>query len=263
MRIQLQNDESAIRFSKQLLELGNGKMPANSFTKLITFPSDFCKIAQSVEELINLVFHNIEKNYKNMEWLRERALLAGKNVDVNSINNIILNRISENKKKYKYILYAVTNEEDVVNYSIEFLNSLHLPGFPPHVLELKVGAPIILLRNINPPRLCNGTRLAVKNLMNNLIEATIITGKYKGTDVLLPRIPMITTDMPFAFKRLQFPLRLAFAMTINKSQGQSLQVCGLNLANPWTTLCCMFTRRKTFRFIYLRPGRKDQKYCIS
>ncbi|GFX51010.1 ATP-dependent DNA helicase [Trichonephila clavipes] len=38
--------------------------------------------------------------------------------------------------------------------------------------------------------------------------------------------------MPFEFKRLQFPVRLAFAMTINKAQGQSLQVCGLNLENP-------------------------------
>ncbi|GFW03636.1 ATP-dependent DNA helicase PIF6 [Trichonephila clavipes] len=68
-------------------------------------------------------------------------------------------------------------------------------------------------------------------MMNNVIEATILTGKSKGEDVLLPRIPMIPTDMPFEFKRLQFPVRLAFAMTINKAQGQSLQVCELNLEN--------------------------------
>ncbi|ESO04552.1 hypothetical protein HELRODRAFT_128713, partial [Helobdella robusta] len=53
--------------------------------------------------------------------------------------------------------------------------------------------------------------------INNVIEATVIKGKYKGEDVLIPRIPMIA--IPFNFKRLQFPERLAFAMTINKSQG--------------------------------------------
>jgi len=54
---------------------------------------------------------------------------------------------------------------------------------------------------------------------------------YKGEDVLILRFPMIPNDMEFDFKRLQFPLRLAFAMWINKSQGQSLGVCELNLEN--------------------------------
>jgi hypothetical protein len=73
--------------------------------------------------------------------------------------------------------------------------------------------------------------------MNNVIEATILKGKYKGEDILIPRILMIPNDMPFNFKRLQFPVRHAFAMSINKSQGQSLSVCGINLENPCFSLC--------------------------
>jgi hypothetical protein len=56
-------------------------------------------------------------------------------------------------------------------------------------------------------------------MMNNIIKATILNGKFKGEDLLLPRIPIIPTDMSFEFKRLQFPVRLDFTMTINKAQG--------------------------------------------
>ncbi|XP_026807692.1 uncharacterized protein LOC113550190 [Rhopalosiphum maidis] len=38
--------------------------------------------------------------------------------------------------------------------------------------------------------------------------------------------------MPFDFKQLKFPVRLAFAMSINEYQGQSLSVCGISLENP-------------------------------
>ena len=85
-----------------------------------------------------------------------------------------------------------------------------------------------MLRNINQPKLGDGTRLSVKKLMTNIIEAKILTGPFKGEDTLILRI-LIPTDMSFQFKRLQFPIRLAFAITINKAQGQSLELCGLYL----------------------------------
>ena len=74
-----------------------------------------------------------------------------------------------------------------------------------------------MLRNLNQPKLCNGTKLAVKKNMNNLIETTIIKGKFKSENVLIPRIIM-PTDITFEFKHVEFPVRLAFAMLINKSR---------------------------------------------
>jgi ATP-dependent DNA helicase PIF1 len=72
-------------------------------------------------------------------------------------------------------------------------------------------------------------RIKLINFCDNVVEATILTGPFKGEDVLIPRIPMIPTDMPFQFKRLQFQIRVAFAITINKAQGQSFELCVLDL----------------------------------
>ncbi|GFS84158.1 hypothetical protein TNCV_2365311 [Trichonephila clavipes] len=215
MRVQLQRDASAGNFTKQLMDIEMGEW-----------------------KLMNL--HHVSPCQK----LLTRALLAAKNIDVNTINFTIQHGIPSETTTYKSI-DTVENQDEVINYPTEFLNSLDLPGMPPHVLTLKIGVPIILLRNIN-----------------NVIEATILTGKFKGEDVLLLRIPMIPTDMPFEFKRLQFPVRLAFAMTINKAQGQSLQVCGLNLENPCFSHGQLYVASSRV-VTCLRTKWKNKKYCVS
>jgi len=89
--------------------------------------------------------------------------------------------------------------------------------------------------------------------MNNLIEATILIRHHKGEDVLLQRIPLISTDMAFEIKRLKFPILLAFAMTINKAQGQSLQEYGLNLGNQ------CFSREQLY-VAYSKVGKPSDLY---
>ncbi|VFQ93034.1 unnamed protein product [Cuscuta campestris] len=95
---------------------------------------------------------------------------------------------------------------------------------PPHVLTLKEGIPVLMLCNINPGLgLCNGTRLVIHHLGHHVIRARIITGKNIGTVVDIPRIIITSNDAkyPFVLKRRQYPLRICYAMTINKSQAAS------------------------------------------
>lgn len=230
MRVQLLKDSSATIFAKQLLDLGEGKHQNDKITNEIQFPQNFCQKCTSPKQLIEKVFPNITQNYKNHDWLNERAILAPRNDDVTKLNHQILNSIPGASTKYRSINTAI-QEEDAVNYPNEFLNSLEPTGMPPHILTLKIGAPLMIIRNLDPPRLCNGSRVVIKNLSPNLIEATIINGIYKGENVLIPKIPIISTDSTVEFKRLQFPVKLSFAITINKSQGQTLRIAGLNLEN--------------------------------
>merc|ERR1712240_285114 len=116
-------------------------------------------------------------------------------------------------------------------YNIEYLNTLTPSGMPMHRLFLKKGMPLMLLRNLNPKMgLCNGTRLIFHKVhSNNLLECSITGGEFNSRKVLIPRITLKPKDKEFAFEwsRRQFPVRVCFAMTINKSQGQTLQNIGV------------------------------------
>jgi len=117
----------------------------------------------------------------------------------------------------------------------EFLNSLTTSDLPNHSIKLKIRSPIMLLRNLDQTQgLYNGTRLVVTRLANHVIAAEIIFGKNPGHSVYIPRMSMSPSQSPWPFKllRRQFPIMLSYAMTINKSQGQSLSMVALYLPKP-------------------------------
>jgi ATP-dependent DNA helicase PIF1 len=133
---------------------------------------------------------------------------------------ILLDSFHAKKMKHNSI-NSILKLDDVVNYPVKFLDSLNPPGFPLHLLTLKIGTPIVFLRNLSPPKLCNETHLRINCLQKNLRGAEIMTGSAKGKSVFIPRIPMIPTDYPFQLKRMQFSVKLCFAMAINKSNNEN------------------------------------------
>jgi hypothetical protein len=123
----------------------------------------------------------------------------------------------------------------------EFLHELTVSGMPDHALEFKLDTPLMLLRNLDPAKgLCNGTRLLARQLANNgrQLIVQIMSGSpaHLGALVVLPRIKFIQdgSELGFAWTRVQFPVRCAFAMTINKSQGAPTNPCTEGKGRPTT-----------------------------
>lgn len=128
-------------------------------------------------------------------WLCERVILAPKNQTVDSIN------FSKKFQKKAFFIDTVIEQKQEVNYLIEFLNSLHPPGMLSQKLELKENVSVLLLRNVDPLKLCNGTRLIAKKMLPHLLEDEILIGLGKEERALIPRIPLIPADL-LEFKKL-------------------------------------------------------------
>uniref|UniRef100_A0A453CJP7 DNA helicase Pif1-like 2B domain-containing protein n=1 Tax=Aegilops tauschii subsp. strangulata TaxID=200361 RepID=A0A453CJP7_AEGTS len=208
-------------FADYLLSVGNGTEDTVD-DDYIRLPDEICvpytSDATDIDKLIESVFQmTLEENLLDPNYITSRAILSTRNEYVDKINMKMIERFPGEEMIYYSFDHA---EDDPHNYyPAEFLNSLTPNGLPPHILKLKINCPIILLRNIDPASgLCNGTRLI-----------------HASKRVFLPRIPLCPSDdemFPFRFKRKQFPVRLSFAMTINKAQGQTIPNVGVYLPEP-------------------------------
>lgn len=224
-------------FAEFLLRVGNGIEEACD-DGYIRLPDEICVPCtgndDDLNNLIDNVFPMLDANLADPNYITSRAILSTRNEYVDQINMKMIDRFRGEEMLYHSFDRA---EDDPHNYyPPEFLNSLTPNGLPPHILKLQINCPVILLRNIDPANgLCNGTRLVVRGFQRNTIDAEIVLGQHAGKRVFLPRIPLCPSDdemFPFRFKRKQFPVRLSFAMTINKAQGQTIPNVGVYLPDP-------------------------------
>jgi len=177
----------------------------------------------------------------DISFFQDRAILAPTNDIVDSLNNYILSMIPGEKKTYLSVDSPSTQDENINSpdqiLTPEFLNTVKSSYLPNHELNLKVGVPIMLLRSIDQPlRLCNDKRLIITQMGNFVLEATIISRNNIGQKIYIPILTLSPSPsdikLPFTFQRKQFPIVVSFAMTINKSQGQSLKNVGIYLPKP-------------------------------
>nr|XP_047144916.1 uncharacterized protein LOC100200664 [Hydra vulgaris] len=213
MRVQIEEEE----FSQWLLKLGSGTLPVKPEDPLrgcIEIPEQ-CFLSDN-ESIVEKIFGGAEEaDYA------KRAILTPTNVDSLAINEEVLHRLPGDVKTYLSSDSIDTDDlNEINNFTVEFLNSL-TPS------DLKGG-------------LCNGTCLMVHALHNNYIDGEVLTGISAGNRVFVPRVQLAPSDanLPFILKRRQFPVRLAYSMTINKSQGQTFEkvVVVISQEGSWVTV---------------------------
>ncbi|KAM2883182.1 hypothetical protein COP2_016053 [Malus domestica] len=231
-------------FAKWILDIGNGTVArsissTDEESSWIEFPNQFLIHFDEdpIKAMVSAVYTNFKTNFRDVSYLKERAIVTPRNDTATEINDFVLGIVPGESRTYlsfDSVSSATENSENLdMLYPIEFLNQLDLPGLPHHKLSLKVGAPVMLIRNLNQSQgLCNGTRLVVTQLNDKVVQAKIMTGSNIGERVYIPRIITESSQhkYPFTVRRRQFPLKICYAMTINKSQGQSLKIVGLFLS---------------------------------
>ncbi|XP_029653034.1 uncharacterized protein LOC115226173 [Octopus sinensis] len=193
IRAQLCGDQIASDFASDTLSIGNSIVQLDENGKLSL--THLCTTVSNSDELEVHDFPNLQRNYLDMNWISERAILAPKNSTVTTLNAKLLHSLPGRLHVYGSI-DSVLDDDRAVNY-----------------LEV----------------------------------------------IRIPLIPS-GADIPFAFRRLQFPLRLCFAMLINKSQGQTLSVAGLHLDESCFSygqlyLGCSRVGSKESLFVYSPRGR--------
>jgi len=224
-------------WSRWLKSIGDGDVPLDENGRLEVPPSIAFVSSEHDPEIRESEF--LEYMYSELrnkegedrdEFLKGTAVLVPKNDTAARVNDELLDTLID-AQGHRFVSINGTADPEHQRddaYPEEYLASIKESSLPAHVLTLKVGAPIIALRNITKG-VSNGTRMVVTKIHKLSIRARVLHGASAGREILISRVEM-TQDMgSFVIKRIQLPIRVAFAITINKAQGLTLKRVGVYL----------------------------------
>ena len=239
MRLEQNTDAHGIDFASWLLDVGHGRLNSED-DDTITLP-DYMHCAD-IDTLIKTVYNGISSaTPPPPEYFLNRMLLSARNDDVHTINDQVLDQMVGEERCFisaDSVIQEAGADQNINShpYPVEFLRSLNASGLPRGELKLKIGCPLILLRNLAPSRgLCNGTRMILRRMSERVLEVELIGGDHHGEIAFIPRISIEVAEsagFSFRLRRRQFPVHLAFSMSINKAQGQSVKFAGIDLRTP-------------------------------
>ncbi|GJT83083.1 DNA helicase [Tanacetum coccineum] len=172
-------------FAKWLLDVGNGEIGEpdeenDQDSSWITIPPEYSVIPDEtgLSQLIDFIYDDATLKRPTAGALQQKAIVWPKNQTADAVNAKFLSNVEGQSRIYlsndEAILIGRETGETKLLYPMEYLNTITFPGFPPHELELKVGSPIMLVRNVNlSGGLCNGIRMIIRSLMSSIQPADI------------------------------------------------------------------------------------------
>lgn len=210
-------------------------------------------LVQSIDELIDFVYPDFQKLLTNDKELLRRLIIAPHNDTCDEVNEKLMDKVSTQMREYFSTDKPLDErplDVDEIESEVSALNRRTDSGMPPHKLRLKVGCVAVLLINMSDREgLINGTRFIVEKLGDNQIVGRTINKRNSGQiQFFIERTRNTYEDkVPggLKYERLQFPIKLAFAMSIQKAQGQTVEILGIALEREVFThgqLYTAFTR---------------------
>ena len=205
------------------------------------------------------MYADLPSNIGNGSYFANYKLLTVLNKDVYIIGEIMTPRYSTIANQPIHHLRAWDSYNDLVpdNHllsSPEYYFNQDDGKIPPPILDICIDMPVIMLRNIRPPEgAMNGVVYIVKHIAHTILRLEVADGARKGQVFLCPRIFFCHPDFPYV-RRLQFPIRHAFALTIDKSQGLSFDSVGIYLPSQ------PFAHGQTY--VAVSRGRSKNKLTI-
>jgi len=162
-------------------------------------PFNGIKSFWTLQEFCQAIFPSyiLDTAYNNCLLLRNRIILAFRNDTVSELNYLLISQFPGETHYFDVVTSADINDSvlETEELPIEYLQNINHPSLPPSRLILKLGVPVILLRNINPREgLCNGTQRTIIQLSGRCIGVRILGGDFDGHCTLLPRILLNTNE---------------------------------------------------------------------
>jgi hypothetical protein len=264
---QSQRDKADPEYAQWVLSLGNGTAAAHRLlTKvemqttnrtststalepnMVEIPS-MVQAVDNIDGAIDFCFPNIGTHLLDRKLGVNNAMAIAESMASSAIISSTNNRVDEINKRClekvpgKIMQLSSSNglgpdQKGIYLYDEFYLQSLTPRQVPPHILQLKLGSLVIVLRNMSNEEQCmNGSKAIITGLPNNFMVELLMVPS--GEKVLLRRIKFYYKMSKTQYYRTQFPLRSAYGLTINKSQGQTLsKVVNDSEAQPFTHGAC-------------------------